>query len=112
MAKYRSAVIGLGWMGLLYDLASRIPDRFEIGDTDRPTPPLDIHRRFHHHEHAGSEGLPTSYAEAFWDRPEIDLVAVALEVEIALKQSSDRGGDRIDLPLANRSLGLQYDWFR
>ena len=38
MAKYRSAVIGLGWMGLLYDLASRIPDRFEIGDTDRPTP--------------------------------------------------------------------------
>ena len=51
MPKYRAAVIGLGWMGILYDLASRISDRFEIEDTDRPTPPLDIHRRFHHHEH-------------------------------------------------------------
>ena len=39
-------------------------------------------------------------------------VAVALEVEIALKQSSAQGGVRVDLPLANRSLGLNYDWFR
>ena len=39
-------------------------------------------------------------------------VAVALEVEIALKQSSDLGGARVDLPLENRSLGLRYDWFR
>ena len=29
---YRAAVIGLGWMGLLYDLAGRIGDRFEIDD--------------------------------------------------------------------------------
>ena len=35
---YRAAVIGLGWMGLLYDLASRIGDRFAIDDIDRPTP--------------------------------------------------------------------------
>ena len=75
MAKYRAAVIGLGWMGLLYDLAGRIPDRFEIDDIDRPTPELDIHRRFHHHEHPGNEGNPTSYSEAFRDRAEIDLVA-------------------------------------
>ena len=39
-------------------------------------------------------------------------VAVAIEVEIALKQSSARGGARVDLPLADRSLGLNYDWFR
>ena len=39
-------------------------------------------------------------------------VAVALEVEIALKQSSAHGGMRVDLPLEDRSLGLSYDWFR
>ena len=39
-------------------------------------------------------------------------VAVALEVEIALKQSSAQGGARVDLPLEDRSLGLHYDWFR
>jgi hypothetical protein len=64
-------------MGLLYDLAPRSPDRFEIEDTDRPTPELDIHRRFHHHEHAGDSGLPTSYCEAFWDRPDVELIAAA-----------------------------------
>jgi predicted dehydrogenase len=39
-------------------------------------------------------------------------VAVALEVEIALKQSSQGSGLRVDLPLSDRSLGLNYDWFR
>ena len=39
-------------------------------------------------------------------------VAAALEVEIALKLSSARGGARVELPLADRSLGLNYDWFR
>jgi hypothetical protein len=77
MARYRAAVIGLGWMGLLYDLAKRSSDRFEIEDTDRPTPQLDIHRRFHHHEHAGNSGLPTSYSEAFCDRPDVELIAAA-----------------------------------
>ena len=38
-------------------------------------------------------------------------VALALEVEIALKQSSAQKGLRVDLPLADHSLGL-YDWFR
>jgi hypothetical protein len=39
-------------------------------------------------------------------------VAVAVEVEVALKASSARGGVRVDLPLADRSQGLNYDWFR
>jgi Oxidoreductase family, NAD-binding Rossmann fold len=39
-------------------------------------------------------------------------VAVALEIEIALKLSAAQGGARVDLPLKDRSLGLHYDWFR
>ena len=64
MAQYCATVIGLGWMGLLYDLAKRISDRFDIDDADRPTPPLDILRKFYNHTHPGEEGLPTSYSEA------------------------------------------------
>ncbi|MCY3766519.1 MAG: Gfo/Idh/MocA family oxidoreductase, partial [Gemmatimonadetes bacterium] len=77
MAKYRAGVIGLGWMGMLYDLAERIPDLFEIDDVDRPTPELDVHRRFYHHDHPGTEGNPTSYAEALYSRPEVELAAAA-----------------------------------
>jgi hypothetical protein len=44
MIEYRGALIGLGWMGMLYDLAGRIMDRFEVDDIDRPTPPLNVHR--------------------------------------------------------------------
>ena len=39
-------------------------------------------------------------------------VATALEVEIALKLSSAQGGVRVDLPLQDRSLGLNYRHFR
>ena len=39
-------------------------------------------------------------------------VAMALEVEVALKQSAAQGGRRVDLPLADRSAGLEYDWHR
>ena len=39
-------------------------------------------------------------------------VLMAFEVEIAMKISSARGGERIKLPLKDRSLGLAYDWFR
>ena len=92
MVHYRAAVIGLGWMGLLYDLATRIPDYFTIDDADRPTPPLDIHRKFYHHAHPGDEGNPTSYSEALWDRPEIDLVAAADRDETRLKAFSERYG--------------------
>ena len=91
-ARYRAGVIGLGWMGLLYDLAERIPDRFDVDDPDRPTPELNIHRRFHHHNHPGNEGLPTSYAEALWDRPEVQLVAGADRDRKRLKAFGERYG--------------------
>jgi hypothetical protein len=76
MAQYRGGVIGLGWMGLLTDIAMEY-DRgeYSVDDVDRPTPPLDVHRTFHHHQHPGTERIHQSYSEALWDRPEIDLVA-------------------------------------
>ena len=92
MATYRAGVIGLGWMGVLYDLAERIPDLFEIDDADRPTPELDVHRRFHHHDHPGTEGLPDTYAEALWDRPEVDLVAGADRDQKRLAAFGERYG--------------------
>ena len=39
-------------------------------------------------------------------------VAMALETEIALKESAKRGGHKVDLPLQDRSLGFNCDWFR
>ena len=36
----------------------------------------------------------------------------AFEVETALKKSSDEGGVRVDLPLQDRTLGVNFDWFR
>ncbi|SVD90943.1 uncharacterized protein METZ01_LOCUS443797, partial [marine metagenome] len=39
-------------------------------------------------------------------------VAIALEVEVSLKLSATAGGQRVDLPLKDRDLGLNYDWFR
>ena len=92
METYRAAVIGLGWMGLLYDLAKRVPDRFEIGDIDRPTPSLDLHRRFHHHDHPGEEGNPTSYSEALSARPETELIAAADRDPRRLKAFTERYG--------------------
>lgn len=77
MAKYRGAVIGLGWMGLLYDLAQRM-GVWHVDDIERPTPELNIHRRFPYHKrYMRQDFIPTSYSEALWDRPEIELVAAA-----------------------------------
>lgn len=90
MAKYRAGVIGLGWMGMLYDMAERIGDFFNIDDANRPTPELEIHRKIYHHEHPGKEGLPTSYSEAFWDRPDVDLVAAADRDQRRLKAFEER----------------------
>jgi hypothetical protein len=74
---YRGAIIGLGWMGMLYDLAQRM-GQWHVDDVDRPTPELDVHRRFPYHErHQPRSNLPTSYAEALADRPDIELVAAA-----------------------------------
>jgi hypothetical protein len=48
--------------------------RFEIDDATRPTPTLDVHRGFYHHDHPNDGGLADSYVEALWDRPEVRLV--------------------------------------
>lgn len=90
--EYSAAVIGLGWMGMLYDLALRIPDRFDIDDAERPTPSLDIHRAFYHHDHPGDSGLPTSYAEALWNRSEISLIAGVDRDKSRLQAFSERYG--------------------
>ena len=95
MAKYRAGVIGPGWMGLLYDLAERVGDRntrYSVDEVDRFTPEPDIHRKFHHHGHPGDEGLPISYAEALWNRPEVDLVAGADRDRRRLEAFSERYG--------------------
>jgi hypothetical protein len=97
MAKFRGGVIGLGWMGMMYDLADRPgpavgQPRFDLNDTERPTPELDVHRRFHFHEVHLRGGLATSYAEAMSDRPDIDLVAAADRDESRLRAFSERYG--------------------
>ncbi len=43
MSKYRGGVIGLGWTGMLYDLAPRM-GTWNVDDIDRPTPEVDPHR--------------------------------------------------------------------
>ncbi|MAE60212.1 MAG: hypothetical protein CMJ49_02530 [Planctomycetaceae bacterium] len=75
---YRGAVIGLGWMGLLYDLAPRM-GTWHVDDVDRPTPELNIDRRFYFHSQhlKGMQGSSTSYCEAIHNRPDVDLIAAA-----------------------------------
>ena len=85
--KYRAGVIGLGWMGFLYDLGKRDYERiggshknpiYDVESADRPLPDgLDINRTFHLYDHPGREGLGSSYAAALSDRPEVELVAGA-----------------------------------
>ena len=94
MAKYRAGVIGLGWMGLLYDLAdhSAATGDYSVEDVDRPTPPLDVPRTFHLHQHPGKEMVPQSYSEALWDRPDVDLVAGCERDPKRLKAFNQRYG--------------------
>jgi predicted dehydrogenase len=95
MASYRGGVIGLGWTGLLYDLAQRTGDRdvrYDVDDVDRPLPEMDVHRRVHYYEHPGVAWVPTSYAEAILDRPEIDLISGADRDAKRLKAFSERYG--------------------
>ena len=65
---------------------------YKVEDTRRITPEVDVHRKFHHHDHPGFEGLPSSYAEALWDRPEVELVAGAERDVDRLKIFGDRYG--------------------
>ena len=90
MAKYRGGVIGLGWMGMLYDLADRMWERYEVDDVDRPTSELDVHRQFHFHE--GS--VPHTWAEVMRDRPEVDLVSGADRDRKRLQAFGERYGIR------------------
>ena len=97
MAKYRAGVIGLGWMGMMYDLAHRpgpavAQPRYDLDSLERPTPELDVHRTFHIHDHPGEESLVTSYAEAFADRPDVELVAAAERDEKRLAVFAERYG--------------------
>ena len=107
MAKYRAAVIGLGWTGLLYDLGERSGKRFDVDDADRPTPPLDVHREFYYHDHAGNEGLPDSYAEALSGRPEIKLVAGADRDRGRLRALAERCDVQAIYTDAEEMLGLE-----
>jgi hypothetical protein len=101
-AKYRGGVLGLGWMGVLYDMGTRDYDniggsyknpKYDLESTRRPTPDwLDVHRKFHHHDHPGREGLVSTYAEAIWDRPEVDLVAGADRDKKRLDMFGERYG--------------------
>ena len=83
-------------MGMLYDLRpgqGRIPDRYDVDDIDRPTPQLDPHRKFHYHNlHREYGWTPTTYAEALWDRPEVDLVAGAERALRRLEVFGERYG--------------------
>ena len=101
-AKYRGGVVGLGWMGVLYDMGTRDYEniggsykdpKYDLESANRPTPDwLDVHRKFHHHDHPGKEGLVSTYAEAIWDRPEVDLVAGADRDKKRLAMFGERYG--------------------
>ena len=101
-AKYRGGVLGLGWMGVLYDMGTRDYEnivgsyktpKYDLESAKRPTPDwLDVHRKFHHHDHPGKEGLVATYAEALWDRPEVELVAGADRDKKRLAMFGERYG--------------------
>ena len=101
-AKYRGGVVGLGWMGVLYDMGTRDYEniggsyktpKYDLESAKRPTPDwLNVHRKFHHHDHPGKEGLVATYAEAIWDRPEVELVAGADRDKKRLSMFGERYG--------------------
>ena len=92
MKKYRASVIGLGWMGMLYDLAPRSKKRFHIDDVNRPTPTLDIHRHTHHRIRPNREGNPTSYCDALHNCPKVELISAADRDPKRLKIFTQRYG--------------------
>ena len=89
-------------MGVLYDMGRRDYDnilgsyktpKYDLESTKRPTPDwLEVHRKFYHHDHPGKEGLVATYAEAIWDRPEVDLVAGADRDKKRLDMFGERYG--------------------
>ncbi len=93
MKKYRAGVIGLGWMGMLADIAT-VYERgmYSVDDVERPTPDLDVHREFHYHGNVGGGNIPHTWAEVFHDRPDVELVAGAERDVQRLKAFGDRYG--------------------
>ena len=84
-AAYRGGIVGLGWMGMLYDMGRRDYEniegsyktpKYDLDSPNRSTPDwLDVYRKFYYHDHPGKEGLVATYAEVMWNRPEVELVA-------------------------------------
>ena len=93
MQKYRAGVIGLGWMGMLADIAV-VYERgtYTVDDVERPTPELDVHREFHYHQNVGGANIPHTWSEVFYDRPGVDLVAGAERDSQRLKAFGERYG--------------------
>ena len=79
-------------MGMLSDLAQRTWQPYDVDDVNRPTPELDVHRKFHLHEAQGDTGVPHTWAEVMWDRPEVDLVAGADRDQKRLRAFGERYG--------------------
>ncbi len=96
MAKYRAAIIGIGWMGMLNDIGTRWTDpgpygdrgKWHVDDVDRPMPKVDVHRKFYFHE----ERPPVTFAETLADRPEVDLIAGAERDKDRLRVFGERYG--------------------
>ena len=103
-----AAVIGLGWMGMLYDLANRGAGdgrtatgegaAYKVSDHDRPLPSVDVDFQFQHHSAhlPDASPFPNSYAEALADRLDIDLVAAADRDEKRLEVFQQRYGVRAE----------------
>jgi hypothetical protein len=92
----------MGFLGEVGDRYTQTPDytplkeeagKYSTDDAERPTPSeLDVHRKFHYHDHPGQENLHGTHAEALWDRPEVDLVAGAERDRGRLKAFGERYG--------------------
>ena len=91
--KYRAGVIGLGWMGMLADIAV-VYERgtYSVDDIERPTPDLDVHREFHYHENVGGANIPHTWADVLHDRPGVELAAGAERDERRLSAFGERYG--------------------
>ncbi len=93
MRNYRAGVIGLGWMGMLADIAVVYDrGRYSVEDIERPTPELDIHREFRYHQNVGGGNIPHTWAEVFHDRPGVVLVAGAERDARRLEAFGERYG--------------------
>lgn len=75
MATYRAGIVGLGWMGWLYDVATRPSTALGPSGTPAGLPPLRADRDPPPMAHPGKEGLTSTYAGALVAHPQTELVA-------------------------------------